>query len=105
MREKALYDGYSVQLPNGAGEIEDLGPLMSGRALAGLIRVQAFVYEAETGRISVRLERKARGSSAGYWFAYKRLGGKLLKMYLCEAYALDPYLLDRVARRLLPDRW
>ena len=103
MRTKALYDGYTVKLPNGAGEMEDLGPLMSGRALTGLVRFKAFVYEAEEGRISVRLETKQRGSSAGYWFAYKRFRGKLLKLYLCEAYALDPYVLDKVARRLLPD--
>jgi hypothetical protein len=103
MRVKAIYDGYTVKLPNSAGEMQDLGNLMSGRALAGLVRVKAFIYEAEEGRISVRLECKARGSSAGYWFAYKRLGGKLLKLYLCEAYALDPWLLDSVARRLLPD--
>lgn len=98
---KAVYDGYTVKLPNASGELEDVGPLMSGKALAGLVRVKAFVYEAEEGRISVRLETKQRGSSAGYWFAYKRWRGKLLKMYLCEAYALDPWLLDRVARRLL----
>ncbi len=103
MGHKALYDGYTVKLPNASGEMEDFGPLMSGRALSNLVRVKAFVYEAEEGRISVRLEAKARGSSAGYWFAYKRLRGKLLKMYLCEAYALNPWLLDSVARRLLPD--
>jgi hypothetical protein len=103
MGQKAVYDGYTVKLPNGVGEMEDLGSLMSGPALTGLVRVRAFIYEAEEGRISVRLESKMRGSSAGYWFAYKRLGGKLRKMYLCEAYALDPWLLDRVARRLLPD--
>jgi len=103
MRLKAIYDGDTVKLPNGAGELEDLGALMSGRALCGLVRAGAFIYEAEAGRMSVRLECKARGSSAGYWFAYKRWRGKLLKMYLCEAYALDPYVLDRVAWRLLGD--
>jgi len=103
MGPKAIYDGYTVKLPNASGELEDVGPLMSGRAIVGLVGAKAFLYEAEEGRISVRLECKARGSLAGYWFAYKRLRGKLMKMYLCEAYALDPWLLDRVARRLLPD--
>lgn len=103
MRNRPFYDGYTLKLPNGNGEMEEVGDLTSGRNLRRLISVGAFIYEAETGRISVRLERKARGSSAGYWFAYKRARGKLMKMYLCEAYALEPYLLDRVARRLLPD--
>lgn len=102
MRGKAFYDGYTVKLPNASGEMEDCGPLMSARALAGLIAVKAFIYEAEEGTISVRLETKARGSDLGYWFAYKRVRGKLQKMYLCEAYALNPWLLDRVARTLLP---
>jgi hypothetical protein len=103
MGAKAIYDGYTVKLPNASGEMEDVGSLLSGRAIVGLVEAKAFLYEAEEGRISVRLESKARGSLAGYWFAYKRLGGKLQKRYLCEAYALDPWLLDRVARRLLPD--
>jgi hypothetical protein len=103
MVAKALYDGYTVKLPNAEGEMEDLGPLLSGRAIAGLVGAKAFLYEAEEGRISVRLECKQRGSLAGYWFAYKRWRGKLLKLYLCEAYALDPWLLDSVARRLLSD--
>ena len=103
MRAKAVYDGYSVKLPNSAGETEDLGGLFSVRAVSALVRVCAFVYLCEEGSMSVRLERKARGSSEGYWCAYKRLGGKLFKRYLCEAYALDPYILDTVARELLPD--
>lgn len=103
MGKKAVYDGTTVKLPNGAGEMQEQGSLLSGPALRALVQARAFIYEAEAGRISVRLESKARGSSAGYWFAYKRLRGRLLKMYLCEAYALNPVLLDRVARRLLPD--
>jgi hypothetical protein len=101
MAMKAIYDGYVVKLPNAMGELEEVGSLLSGKALAGLVGAKAFVYEAEEGRISVRLEPKQRGGSVGYWFAYKRGKGKLLKRYLCPAYALDPWLLDRVARRLL----
>src|SRR5438105_1218272 len=99
MRRKAVYDGYRVQLPNSANEMDDLGGLLSVRALEALVRTKAFVYEAEGGVVSVRLERKERGSEIGYWMAYKRQGGKLRKTYICEAYALDPHNLDEAAQR------
>ena len=70
--------------------MENIGSLAVGQAICGLVGAKAFLYEAEEGRISVRLETKKRGSSSGYWFAYKRYRGKLLKMYLCEAYAWIP---------------
>lgn len=101
MRRKAVYDGCHVQLPNSVGEMDDLGSLLSRCALRALVAAKAFVYEAEGGGVSVRLERKERGSETGYWMAYKRHGGKLRKTYICEAYALDPHNLDEAAQRLL----
>ena len=101
MRVKPLYDGYTVKLPNAAGEMEDLGSLHLSKSVDRLIAVRAFIYQAEEGPVSVRLEQKGRGSDVGYWVAYKRQGGKLRKTYICEAYALDPWNLDRAAKRLL----
>ncbi len=101
MRAKPLYDGYTVKLPNAAGEMEDIGDLHLPSSVDRLIAVKAFLYEDEGRQISVRLERKGRGSEVGYWVAYKRKYGRLRKTYLCEAYALDPYNLDMAARRLL----
>lgn len=101
MRLKPLYDGYTVKLPNGAGQLEDIGSLSHSATVARLVDVKAFLYEEEGGQISVRLERKGRGSEVGYWVAYKRRAGKLRKTYICEAYALDPHQLDEAAQRLL----
>jgi len=103
MRRKAFYDGCRVQLPNSVGEMDDLGSLLSGSTLGALVAAKSFVYAAEAGAVSVRLERKERGSATGYWMAYKRQGGKLRKTYICEAYALDPHNLDEAAQRLLID--
>lgn len=100
MRAKPLYDGYTVKLPNAAGEMEDIGDLNLPSSVDRLIAVKAFLYEDEGRQISVRLERKDRGSEVGYWVAYKRKCGRLRKTYICEAYALDPYNLDMAARRL-----
>jgi hypothetical protein len=101
LKTKPFYDGYTLKLPNSTGEIEDVGRLTARGNLMRLLCVKAFIYEAELGQVSVRLERKVRGSSAGYWVAYKRIRGKLRKRYICEAYALDPYVLDRAACYLL----
>ena len=101
MRAKPTYDGHSVKLPNTSGEMEDIGSLHRAKSVDRLIAVKAFIYTEENGQISVRLERKHRGSNVGYWVAYKRCGGKLRKVYVSEAYALDPYNLDDAARRLL----
>jgi hypothetical protein len=100
MRAKALYDGYTIKLPNVAGEMEDIGDLDLPNSVARLIAVKAFIYDEGSGRVSVRLERKGRGSEEGYWVAYKRTGGKLRKTYICEAYALHPWTLDIAAKRL-----
>jgi hypothetical protein len=101
MRTKPLYDGYTVKLPNASGELEDIGDLDLPNSVSRLIAVKSFVYDEGSGQISVRLERKGRGSEVGYWVAYKRAGGKLRKTYICEAYALHPWNLDMAAKRLL----
>lgn len=100
MRAKPLYDGYTVKLPNASGEMEDIGSLTLPESVESLIALKAFLYEDEGRQISVRLERKRRGSEVGYWVAYKREHGRLRKTYICEAYLLDPWNLDMAARRL-----
>ena len=101
MRLKPLYDGNTVKLPNAAGEMEDIGDLHLHSIVERLVAVKAFIYEDEGRQISVRLERKGRGSEVGYWVGYKRQGGRLPKTYICEAYALHPWTLDSAAKRLL----
>ena len=101
MQLKPTYDGYSVKLPNASGEMQDVGSLLKAKSVDLLIAAKAFIYVEEKGQISVRLERKRRGSDVGYWVAYKRCSGKLRKAYVSEAYSLDPDNLDQAARRLL----
>lgn len=101
MRLKPIYDGLCVKLPNRNGQLEEMGSLMQPSIVERLVALRAFLYEEEAGTISVRLERKGRGSEVGYWVGYKRREGKLRKTYISEAYALDPYNLDRAAKRLL----
>ena len=102
MRLKPIYDGYTVKLPNGADQLEDIGCLHKYETVKRLIAVKTFIYVEDNGQISVRLERKTRGSEIGYWVAYRRHDGRLRKTYVCEAYALDPYNLFDAAKRLLP---
>lgn len=96
-----LYDGWTVKLPNGSDEPEEVGCLLERGSVERLIACGAFHYEDDQGRISVRLERKARGSEAGYWVAYRRHNGRLMKAYVSEAYAVDPYNLHRAYRHLM----
>ena len=97
---KAIYDGYVVELPNSLGELEEIGELDASGTLDRLVTAGAFVYSTDTGCVSVRLESKARGPLLGYWSAYKRIGGRLHKTYVAATFALDPYNLDEAAQRL-----
>ena len=103
MRPKPVYDGYTLKLPNAAGELEDVGCITCPSNAGRLVELKAFLYKDDEGLVSVRLERKQRGSTCGYWVAYKRRNGKLHKAYVCEAYLLDPYNLDIAAARVLID--
>jgi len=100
MHLKPHYDGWTVKLPNVHGGYEDIGDLNAPATVDRLVAVKTFVYEADAGPVSVRLERKRRGSEIGYWVAYKRHAGKLHKTYVCEAYALDAFNIDYAAVRL-----
>jgi hypothetical protein len=81
--------------------MEDIGDLNLPSSVDRLVAVKAFIYGDEGRQITVRLERKGRGSEAGYWVGYKRQAGRLRKTYICEAYALHPWTLDSAAKRLL----
>jgi len=104
MRLKPIYDGRCVKiprkLPNGIGDLEEVGGLSSAAVVSRLVELGAFVYEADAGQVNVWLERKKRGSETGYWVAYKRHARQLHKVYICEAFALDPHNLDAAAVRL-----
>lgn len=49
--------------------------------------------------MTLRKERKQRG--AGYWYAYKRINGKVCKKYLGTKEHIDLTLLETVARHFV----
>lgn len=59
-------EGYRHLLGLHLGESESEPLLQSYACMARLVDVKAFFYENEAGQISVRLERKGRGSEAGH---------------------------------------
>lgn len=52
---------------------------------------RAFIYEAAAGTLSARRERQRNGQ---YWYAYRRSGGRLRKIYLGRAADLNRARLD-----------
>ena len=61
------------------------------------------IYDAQVGYIrgfmTVRKEQRARGSD--YWVAYRRVGGRLRKIYLGRAAKLTQRQLAAIAERFL----
>jgi hypothetical protein len=62
-----------------------------------LSRMEAFHFHAASGEsFTARKERKQRGSA--YWYAYRRVGGKLQKKYLGDGTNITLTLLVSIAR-------
>lgn len=49
--------------------------------------------------LSFRLERVKRGSELGYWYAYRRIHGRLFKRYCCEGSDISPAQIERMPGR------
>ena len=74
-----------------------LFPLTDDSLQAWLRRMEAFHFQAASGEsFTARKERKQRGST--YWYAYKRVDGKLQKKYLGDAHHITLTLLATIAR-------
>lgn len=59
--------------------------------------IEAFHFQAASGDgVTVRKETKQRGGA--YWYAYRRVTGKLRKKYLGESSKVNFALLEAVAR-------
>ncbi len=65
--------------------------------LVWLRKQAAFVYQDEVGHFTARRERRPGGS---YWYAYRRVNGKLQKRYLGKDEALSAQHLHVIAARL-----
>jgi LuxR family maltose regulon positive regulatory protein len=59
---------------------------------------RSFSFEGSSGSLTARKER--RGASDGYWTAYRKRNGKLLKTYLGKAEKVTQHRLDEAARSL-----
>jgi len=74
-----------------------LFPLTDDTLQAWLPRMEAFHFHAVSGEsFTTRKETKQRGSA--YWYAYKRVAGKLQKKYLGDGTNITLNLLASVAR-------
>ena len=72
-------------------------PLSDDSLPSWLKLVNAFHFQASTGEsFTARKETKQRGT--GYWYAYKRVKGKLYKSYLGETSKITLALLVSTAR-------
>lgn len=79
------------------GHTPFLFPLNDDILRVWLSRMEAFHFHAASGEsFTARKESKQRGSA--YWYAYKRVNGKLQKKYLGDAHKLTLLLLERIAR-------
>ncbi len=67
-------------------------------SLAWLQEVPSFAFAGQMGAYTARKETKQRGQ--GYWYAYRKRGGKLTKAYLGKAPELTLARLEEVAHLL-----
>src|SRR5215831_11094283 len=70
-------------------------------SLAWLQEVPSFAFAGQRGAYTARQETKQRGQ--GYWYAYRKRGGKLTKAYLGKAPELTLARLEEVAHLLSAD--
>lgn len=70
--------------------------------LAWVSQVSSFAFHGRSGSYTACKEHKQCGE--GYWYAYTRVGGKLLKRYLSKSIRLTIPRLEEVAQELWLDR-
>ncbi len=82
----------------GVGDIVSESPAW----LAWVSQVSSFAFHGRSGSYTACKEHKQRGE--GYWYAYTRVGGKLLKCYLGRSISLTIPRLEQVAQELWLER-
>jgi len=70
--------------------------------LLGVGQTCSFAFHGQYGSYTARKERKQRGEE-GYWYAYARVGGKLIKRYLGKSINLTLARLEQAAQELWLD--
>lgn len=66
--------------------------------------VRSFHYESETGKFTARKEERATSTNE-YWYAYRKVAGKLRKVYLGAMEELTGDRLEQVAREISQPGW
>ena len=66
--------------------------------------VRSFHYESETGKFTARKEERATSTNE-YWYAYRKIAGKLRKVYLGAMEELTGDRLEQVAQEISQPGW
>lgn len=63
-----------------------------------LARIPSFTFSGQQGHLTIRQETRSGGI---YWYAYRRVGEKMVKRYLGRTTDLTPARLEEVAARIV----
>jgi uncharacterized coiled-coil protein SlyX len=66
--------------------------------------VRSFHYQSDTGKFTARKEERATSTNE-YWYAYRKVQGKLRKVYLGAMEELTGDRLEQVAREISQPSW
>lgn len=64
-----------------------------------LARQRTFAFHGRRGQLNLLKEKRQRGGQ-GYWYAYRRVRGQMLKRYLGRDEQVDPERLEELAEEL-----
>jgi LuxR family transcriptional regulator, maltose regulon positive regulatory protein len=93
--------GQAYELRERQGGVQDIVP-ESPAWLDWVDQISSFSFHGRNGSYTASKEYRQRGE--GYWYAYVRVGGKLIKRYLGRSVSLSIPRLEQVARELWLDR-
>ena len=100
-RLPAVQDG--MLLYEHAGEARSLS-VESGNWYAWLADATVFAFASEHGSFTARKERASNRRGTAYWYAYRRQGGQLRKIYLGKTEELTLERLNTAAATLAGPR-
>jgi hypothetical protein len=95
----SVHQAYKLHERQGSGVL-DIVP-ESSDWLPWVSQLSSFSFHGKHGSFTACKERRQRGE--GYWYAYARVGGKLIKHYLGKSRGLTIFRLEQVAQELQID--
>lgn len=66
--------------------------------------VKSFHYESDVGKFTARKEQRSTSTNE-YWYAYRKIGGKLRKVYIGAMEELTSDRLEQVAKEISQPGW